>query len=123
MKRILAVDDDIGVLMSVKEGLNSLASGYEVILANNGKECFEILKTGSKPDLIILDLMMPGMDGWEVQRKLQGEIIWKDIPIMFLTAKTDNYSKRMGNIVGKEFIEKPFEITDLKKRIDNLIKN
>jgi CheY-like chemotaxis protein len=121
MKKILAVDDDIGVLMSVKEGLNSLASGYEVVLANNGKECFEILKTGGKPDLIILDLMMPGMDGWEIQRKLRGEKEWRDIPIMFLTAKTDNYSKRMGNIVGKDFIEKPFEIKDLKRRIETLI--
>ena len=122
MKKILAVDDDVGVLMSVKEGLNNLASGYEIMLANNGKECFEILRTGTAPDLIILDLMMPGMDGWEIQRRLQGESEWRDIPIMFLTAKTDDYSKRMGNIVGKDFIEKSFEITDLKRRIDTLIK-
>lgn len=121
MKKILAVDDDAGVLMSVKEGLNALVSGYEIFTANDGKECLEFLNAGNKPDLIILDLMMPNMDGWEVQRKIQESKEWKDIPLMFLTAKTDEYSKRMGNIVGKEFIEKPFEITELKNRIDQLI--
>jgi len=121
MKKILAVDDDAGVLMSVKEGLNALVSGYEIFTANDGKECLEFLKGGNKPDLVILDLMMPNMDGWEVQRKIQESKDWKDIPIMFLTAKTDEYSKRMGKIVGKEFIEKPFEITELKNRIDQLI--
>ena len=121
MKKILAVDDDAGVLMSVKEGLNAIVSGYEIFTANDGKECLEFLKAGNKPDLIILDLMMPNMDGWEVQRKIQESKEWKDIPLVFLTAKTDEYSKRMGNIVGKEFIEKPFEITELKNRIDQLI--
>jgi len=121
MKKILAVDDDAGVLMSVKEGLNAIVSGYEIFTANDGKECLEFLNAGNKPDLIILDLMMPNMDGWEVQRKIQESKEWKDIPLMFLTAKTDEYSKRMGNIVGKEFIEKPFEITELKNRIDQLI--
>ena len=121
MKKILAVDNDAGVLMSVKEGLNSLVSGYEIFTVNDGKECLEFLKSGNKPDLIILDLMMPDMDGWEVQRKIQESKEWKDIPLMFLTAKTDEFSKRLGNIVGKEFMEKPFEITELKKRIDQLI--
>lgn len=121
-KKIMVVDDNPTLIVTVKEGLNSLASGYEIIEANNGKECFDQLNAGKIPDIILLDIMMPIMDGWEVQRRLREHASWKNIPVVFLTAKTDIYSKQTGSILSKDYIEKPFEITDLKKRIDMVLK-
>jgi len=121
-KKIMVVDDNPMLVLTVKEGLNSLASGYKIIEANSGKECFDQLNAGEIPDIILLDIMMPIMDGWEVQRRLREHASWKKIPVVFLTAKTDTYSKQMGSILSKDYIEKPFEITDLKKRIDMVLK-
>lgn len=74
------------------------------------------------PDLILLDIMMPGMNGWEVQRRLKENILWRNIPIVFLTAVGDPTSKVIGNITSKDCIEKPFKITDLKRRLDQILK-
>jgi CheY-like chemotaxis protein len=117
-KKILVVDDNPSLILSVKAGLDGLASGYEVIGVTGGKECFDFLEKGNLPDLILLDIMMPLMDGWEVKRKLGEQAEWRKIPIMFLTAVTDKTSKKLGTIIGKDFIEKPFEILDLKNRLD-----
>ena len=122
MKKILVVDDEDPIIYSVREGLKNLVAGYEVVGANSGSECFKKLKEEPLPDLILLDIMMPGMDGWAVQRQIQSAVEWRDIPIVFLTAKTDVNSKRLGNVVANDFVEKPFEITDLKKRIDDILK-
>ena len=65
--------------------------------------------------------MMPEMDGWEIQQKLSENIQWKDIPLIFLSAKSDNESKKRGNLISYDYIEKPFEITELKSRIDKVI--
>ena len=119
-KTILAVDDEEGVLYSIKNGLESI-SDYKVIVAESGEECFQILQRGEKPDLIILDIMMPEMDGWKVQKKLTGTKECENIPIIFLSAKNDELTKKRGNLISVDFIEKPFEITELKKRIDHAI--
>ena len=121
-KKIMVVDDETPIIISVMEGLKSLVSGYEVVSANSGLECIQKLKDESLPDLILLDIMMPGMDGWSVQRQIQSKVEWKDIPIVFLTAKTDENCKRLGSVVANDYIEKPFEIIDLKQRIDKILK-
>ena len=105
----------------IKEGLECFSDEYELTGAGSGKECFEILKTGEKPDLILLDIMMPKMNGWEVFAKLKENPGWRGIPIVFLTAKTDPYSKGFGKIASDDYIEKPFGIKDLKKRIDRIL--
>jgi len=121
-KKILVVDDNPSVVLSVKSGLDDLCAGYEVIGVHSGFECFTLLQQGKLPDLILLDLMMPVMDGWGVQRKLKENPLWRKIPIVFLTAVTDSTSKKLGTIISQDYIEKPFEITDLKKRIDKILK-
>jgi len=71
--------------------------------------------------LILLDIMMPEMNGWEVQKKIKDNIKWRTIPIIFLTATTDNTSRKIGSIISEDYIGKPFEIPDLKKRIDKIL--
>ena len=117
-KKILVIDDNQSVIYSVKEGLERLFETYIVLGALSGEEGLQLLKDGNLPDLILLDIMMPGMNGWDVFATLQEHVEWKEIPIVFLTAKTDEYSKGFGKLACKDYIEKPFEVEELKKRID-----
>jgi CheY-like chemotaxis protein len=120
-QKIMIVDDNHEIIDMVKEGFEHFSDDYELTGADSGKECFEILKTGEKPDLIILDIIMPKMSGWEVFAKLKENPNWREIPIVFLTAKTDPYSKGFGMIPADDYIEKPFGLNDLKKRIDKIL--
>ena len=117
----MLVDDNPDLIHMVKKGLERLDDEYEVTSATSGNECFEQLKHGEIPDLILLDIMMPEADGWKVFAELKENPVWRDIIIVFLTAKTDPYSKGFGKITAEDYIEKPFEINDLKKRIDKVL--
>ena len=117
---IMLVDDNLDLLYSVKKGLESL-SKYEVVTVESGKKCLNLLKS-MKPDLILLDIMMPSMDGWDVCAKIKSDKKTENIPIVFLTAKTDPISKSMGMLASADYITKPFDMKDLKKRIDSVIK-
>lgn len=108
------------ILFSVKEGLEGKYDSFIVEKALGGKECFELLHKGIIPDLILLDIMMPDMNGWDVYARLQEDETWKHIPIVFLTAKTDDYSKGFGKLVCKDYIEKPIEIRELAQRIEEV---
>ena len=119
-KIIILVDDNPDVLYSVNEGLKSLTKEYEMIGVQSGKECLELLKKQT-PDLILLDIMMPEMDGWDVCAKIKSNKKTENIPIVFLTAKTDPISRGIGRMASADYIEKPFNIKDLKKRIDEVI--
>jgi len=101
---------------------HSCGDEYEVIPASDGAECFELLKNNVKPDVILLDIMMPKMNGWEVFDKLKENPLWKDIPIVFLTARTDNIATDAGGFLAEDFINKPVEVGELKKRIDKVLK-
>ena len=118
--KIMAVDDNEDVLFSIKEGLKAI-SDYDIIPINSAKEFLERLKEGDFPDLLLLDIMMPEMDGWELTAKLKRSEEWKNIPIIFLTAKTDDLSKGLGSLTSEDYVEKPFEISDLKDRIDTVL--
>ncbi len=118
---IMVVDDNPDLIFSVKEGLSSISKDYEIIGAESGRKCLDMLKM-QIPDLILLDIMMPGMDGWDVCAKIKLDKKTEKIPIVFLTAKTDAISKGMGRLASADYIEKPFDIKDLKKRIDTIIK-
>jgi len=114
-KRIMVVDDEPDILSSIKTIFKSLSDKYEVIGANSGKQCLEFLENNQIPDLILLDIMMPGMNGWDVAAELKKNPKWSDIPIIFLTVKNDTYSKTLGGIVSVDYITKPFEIRELKE--------
>lgn len=118
--KIMIVDDEPDILSLVEQVMR--ASDYKVISVNNRRECFDILQQGETPDLIILDIMMPVMSGWDVQRRLERNLNWKDIPIIFLTARTTPTAKEMCKRLGKDYIKKPFDINDLKESIKKVLK-
>ena len=123
-KKILVVDDNPDIINMIKDGLEQLSQGaqsYEIHGAAGGKECMEILKKGQIPDLILLDIMMPEISGWDVFARLKEKTEWRTIPVIFVTVKADPYSKGFGTTSADDYIEKPFSITDLKKRVDRIL--
>ena len=122
IKTILVVDDNPDVPFAVKKGLKDIDANYEVVSVESGEKCLELLEKNQIPDIILLDIMMPGISGWDVFDRVQENQEWKNIPIVFLTARTDKVAKTSGSYLAKDYIEKPFEIEDLKKRIDNVLK-
>jgi len=122
VKKILVVDDDPGVIYTVKHGLEGLDSNYEITTVNNGKKCLELLENNELPDLILLDIMMPDMSGWETYKKIKEIEIAKNIPVVFLTARTDRIAKDAGGFLAEDYIEKPFKVPELKERLDKILK-
>ena len=123
LKKIMVVDDEPDIVLSVKQYLEKSGDGYDVICADSGKQCLELLNKGRMPDLILLDIMMTKMNGWELFDILKENLSWANIPVVFLTAKTDAYSKKIGSVFGSDYIKKPFDLENLKERIDNVLKN
>lgn len=121
MRTILVVDDNPDVIQSLKIGLESSLSEYQVVGVENGQQCLEVLKEDIKPDIILLDIMMPQMSGWEVFDRIKKDPLLNTIPVIFLTARTDRTAKNAGSFLGDDYIEKPFNINDLKRRIDLII--
>jgi CheY-like chemotaxis protein len=121
VKTILVVDDEHSVRYTVKHGLEGLDKDYKVIEVENGTQCLELLEKDLIPDLILLDIMMPGMNGWEVQRRLKENLVWRNIPIVILSAVGDPTSKVISSITSKNCIEKPFKIIELKQKLDEIL--
>jgi len=121
MVKVMLVDDNPDIIFSVKKGLESLKEGYEVIEANGGKACIALLSE-QKPDLILLDIMMPDMDGWDVVAKMREKSEWASIPIIFLTAKDDALSKGMASLGVEDYIVKPVDIHELNARIKKTLR-
>lgn len=121
VKKIMVVDDNPSVTFSVKNALETMNDDYNVLIAESGEKCLDLLKKDKKPDAIILDIMMPGMSGWETYDRLKENEIWNKIPVIFLTARTDRVAENAGKFLGEDFIEKPFEMNDLKERLDKII--
>lgn len=119
--KVLAADDHADIRESVKSVVESFLPGAEVILAENGAQAVE-LATQIKPDLIILDLIMPEMTGWDACGKIKSKKELESTPIIFLTGKDDPISQGMGKLSAKEYIIKPFDADDLIHRIKQLLK-
>ena len=118
---VLVVDDNPSIGIAVKEGLEDDPGGYNVFIAGSGEDCLQFLQLNTPPDVILLDIMMPGMSGWEVFDKLKEHNTWRNIPILFLTARTDQIARTAGKFLGNDYIEKPFEISDVKSRIEKVL--
>ena len=124
MKKIMMVDDESDQIISLKVAFEEeFGDKYELISAHNGADCFELLEKNEKPDLILLDIMMSEMSGWEVFDKLKDNPLWKDIPVVFLTGISDKNAKNAGGFLGDDFIEKPVDTEELKKRIDKVLED
>ncbi len=112
--KILIVDDEKDIVEFIQYNLEQ--EGFQVITAYNGKEAIEALK--EKPDLIVLDVMMPEIDGYEVCEKIRAKEKYKNIPILFLTAKSSEQDEVHGlNIGADDYIAKPVSIKKLIARI------
>lgn len=122
-KKIMVVDDDHDNSFSLKVRLEEMDSEYEVTCIDGGKQCLEWLENNKVPDLILLDIMMPEMSGWETLDKLKKNLSWRDIPVVFLTARIDEVAENAGKFLGEDYIEKPYTVRDVKKRIDKILKN
>ncbi len=114
-KKILVVDDEPDVRFTIKDDLED---EYEIVEAENGEKCIEKLKSGFIPDLVLLDIMMPGMSGWKTIEKIRENRKWREIPVVFLSARTDDIAKTGGDFLGEDFVEKPYDLDDLKQRIE-----
>jgi len=122
VKKVMVVDDDLGVIYTVKHGMENLDKDYKITPVTSGKECLDLLQKKEIPDLILLDIMMPEMSGWEVHKRIKDNDEWKKIPIVFLTARTDHIAKQAGGFLGDDYIEKPFKVPELKARLDKILK-
>ncbi|MBW3017757.1 response regulator [Candidatus Woesearchaeota archaeon] len=117
---IMIVDDEENVLKLIK--LSLIPGNYDLIEARNGIECLEKVRERI-PDLILLDLMMPKMDGMECCRILRSNPITQNIPVIMLTAKTQVNDKLEGFSVGTDdYITKPFDPLELEARVKTLLK-
>ena len=113
-KKILIVDDEYTIRELIDLTLNQ---EYDIIKAENGMKALELIK--EKPDLVILDIMMPGMDGYQVCRKIKENEETKNIPVIMLSAKHEIEDlKQAIKVDVDEYITKPFEPDMLKKRVD-----
>ena len=113
-KIIMVVDDELPITQVVGDLLKT--EGYKVITAISGKEALDKLKKNI-PHLILLDIMMPGMDGWDVVEKIRGNKKLEKLKIVFLTAKIDPVSRSMGSLASLDYITKPFDNKDLVNRV------
>jgi PleD family two-component response regulator len=113
--RILIVDD---VPANIKMLREVLKSKYDISFATNGPEAIELMKSGELPDLILLDIMMPEMDGYEVCRILKSENLTAKIPVIFITSKDDEEDEIKGFEVGAvDYVTKPFSIPVVNARV------
>jgi len=118
MEKILYADDDSDIQMAVQNILSR--EGYEVVIASDGNQALELVKT-QKPDLVILDYFMPGLNGVEVCQALKKEESTKEIPILMVTA----YPSEKENSLtagATDFINKPIDRIDLLLRIKSVLK-
>jgi CheY-like chemotaxis protein len=123
MKKIMIVDDEEDQIFCIKTGFEELyGKDYEIIPVDSGKHCFDLLEKKVIPDIIILDIMMPGMNGWEVFDKLRANKEWRNIPVVFLTARSDEFAENAGGLIADDFIEKPIDIKELARRIEIVLK-
>jgi putative two-component system response regulator len=117
--KILLVDDSDVHLMIAE---NILKEKYNVTTAKSGKDALAVLAKGFIPNLILLDVLMPDMDGWEVYNKIKGISLLKDVPVAFLTSldgeKEKLYASRLG---AADLITKPYDSGELLKRVESIM--
>ena len=119
MKKVLIVDDEQDIVESLKFVLE--LANYTCFCAYNGEDGLRMAKE-IMPDLIILDVMMPKINGFKISRLLKFDNKYKDIPILMLTARSQPEDKLIGAETGvNEYITKPFDLDEVVKRVDSYL--
>jgi two-component system alkaline phosphatase synthesis response regulator PhoP len=119
-QKVMIVDDEMATLLPLKRSLES--EDYIVIEAYDGYEAIKKAKS-EMPELILLDIMLPGMDGIEVCRQLKEDVFTEKIPVIMLTAKDEVRHKVKGLEIGADdYVTKPFNLNELKARIKSVLR-
>jgi DNA-binding response OmpR family regulator len=119
IKRILCIEDEPEMIDLIRLILNR--RGFEVYGAPGGVEGIRLVRE-THPDLVLLDLMMPDMDGWEVYQQMKADAALRDIPVIVVTAKAQNIDKVLGLHIAKvdDYIAKPFSPKELMDSVDKI---
>ena len=118
MSRILVIEDDVAILRGLKDNL--VAESYEVLTAEDGEEGYRLARE-EDPELIILDLMLPTLSGYEICRKLRDE--GNSVLILMLTARGEEADRILGLDMGADdYVTKPFSVRELKARVRALLR-
>ncbi len=120
MATILVIDDDELVSRTLQRALKLY--GHQVMVANSGAEGLQTARR-HRPDLFILDIMMPGADGYQVCRQIRGDPLLADLPVLFLTAKSKDEDKIEGFRAGADdYLSKPFNMEELQLRLRAILR-
>ena len=120
MQTILVIDDDELVSRTLQRALKLY--DYQVMVANSGTEGLHLARR-HRPDLLVLDVIMPGTDGYQVCRQVRGDPMLKNVPILFLTAKSKDEDKIEGfRAGGDDYLAKPFNMQELQLRIKAILR-
>ena len=115
-KGVILIVDDTPINIQILS--KTLSKEYDVRIATNGKKALEIANSEDKPDLILLDVMMPEMDGYEVCKELKENTLTADIPVIFVSAKSEVEDEAKGfSLGGVDYIAKPFHLVIVKARV------
>ena len=119
MPRILIVDDEPNIVLALE--LLMKREGYEILTVDDGQKVFEVVREFN-PDLILLDIMMPKMDGYEVCQRIRADASMKDISIIMLTAKGREVEKEKGLALGADYyITKPFSTREVIMKVKEIL--
>jgi DNA-binding response OmpR family regulator len=120
LKRLVYVEDEREMIDLVRLILGR--RGFEVIGANGGRDGLETIRR-ELPDLVLLDLMMPDMDGWDVYQQMKAEEATRDIPVIVVTAKAQSIDKVLGLHIAKvdDYISKPFSPQELTESVEKVL--
>jgi len=119
-KKVLCIEDDPEMIDLIKLILER--KGFQFIGAVGGREGLEAIAR-EKPDLVLLDIMMPDIDGWDVYRQMKASEDYKDIPVIVVTAKAQSIDKVLGLHIAKvdDYVTKPFGPRELLRSIDKVL--
>jgi DNA-binding response OmpR family regulator len=113
-KRVLLVDDEHALLRVF--GIKLKLAGYEVVTTPSGEEALDLMNS-TRPDIMLLDVIMPGMDGFEVLEKVR---VVSELPVIVFSARSENAQKALS-LGANDFLAKPFDVEDLVRRIEELL--
>jgi DNA-binding response OmpR family regulator len=118
-KRVLLVDDEPNIVMSLEFLMRR--AGFEVQVARNGREALDALE-GTAPDLLLLDVMMPEFDGYEVCERIRARPEWNATKIVMLTARGREVERERGLALGADaYVTKPFSTRDLVDKVKHML--
>lgn len=119
MTKVLVVDDEAPIRLLCRVNLE--AERMDVLEAGDGETGLELART-EKPDVILLDVMMPGMDGWQVAERIVDDDATREIPLIFLTARAELRDRARGlELGGIDYITKPFNPVELARMVEGLL--